>query len=566
MWVAKNALMSVRTASAHPFLFMTFAALGLVGCGGASGERGDARAAKPTPVVEAIKARFAGPAPDYAASDPRAWEQAKNVYAAGGWQAIWTEDGALGEEAEALEAAVARAPEDGLDPAHYDVAAVKALGLRSSGFLQKGSPPERVAEAEARLSFVFLSLARDLQSGRIEPGKVDRHWFGKTREADFVKTLPGAVESGTIGEALSGLVPRHPQYVALKKALARYRAIAAGGGWPAVPARGTPKPGASGPEVAALVTRLAATGDLAAGHAPIFDGAVGEAVKRFQRRHGLDPHGRLDAETLAALNVPVARRIRQIELNLERWRWMPETLGDQHLLVNIPTYHLTAFEGDRPALAMRVVAGKKESPTPIFSDEMQTVVFSPYWNVPPDIAREETIPALMRDPGYLYANNLEVVRDGRVVDPYSVDWSDRAVRIRQRPGPKNSLGHVKFVFPNNFDVYLHDTPADSLFGRVERDYSHGCVRVEKPFELARWVLRHQPEWTPERIQAAMDSGEERHVALETPVPVYLVYATTWVDPDGALRFAEDVYGHDATQDRLLPPSPPPAAPQRVASN
>jgi murein L,D-transpeptidase YcbB/YkuD len=516
--------------------------------------------------MQALEARFRGPAPEWAASDPRAWQQAKKVYEASGWQPIWTEKGGLGDNAAALEAAIARAPEDGLNPAHYDVQAVKALGLRSSGFLKKGSPPDRIAEAEARLSFVFIALSRDLQSGRVEPGKVDKHWFGTTREADFVKTLPATVDSGKITEALSGLVPRHPQYVALKKALAGHREIAAKGGWPAVPSRPMPKPGASGPAVAALVTRLAASGDLPAGHAPVYDDTVREAVKRFEQRHGLSPDGRLDAETVAALNVPVARRIRQIELNLERWRWMPETLGDRHVLVNIPTSHLAAFDGDRPALDMRVVTGKRESPTPIFSDEMSTVVFSPYWNVPPDIAREETIPALMRDPGYLYANNLEVVRAGRVVDPYGVDWSDPSVRIRQRPGPKNSLGSVKFIFPNNFDVYLHDTPADSLFGRVERDYSHGCVRVEKPFELAQWVLAHQEDWTPERIRAAMEAGEEKHVALKEAIPVYLVYATAWVDPDGTVRFAEDVYGHDATQERLLPPSPPPAPPQRIASN
>ncbi len=549
--------MRARTAPLLPFLFMTFAALaGGTACREGAGSRGSARTAA-VPVVEAIKARFGGPPPEYAAADPKAWEQAKKVYEAAGWQPIWTEEGALGEEAAKLEAAIARAPEDGLDPAHYDVQAVKALDLKSKGFLKKGSPPDRVAEAEARLSFVFLSLARDLQSGRVEPGKVDKHWFGKTRDADFVKTLPATVESGKIEEALSGLVPRHPQYVALKQALARYREIAARGGWPALPEKLALKPGATGPGVAALAARLAAGGDLAAAPAQgaVFDDSLRAALKRFEQRHGLPADGILDPDARAALNVPVAQRIRQIELNLERWRWMPETLGEQHILVNIPTFHLTAFEGDRAALAMRVVTGKKESPTPIFSDEMTTVVFSPYWNVPAEIAKEETIPALMRDPDYLAENDLE-----------AVSGPDGSVRYRQRPGPGNALGQVKFIFPNNFDVYLHDTPADSLFGRVDRDYSHGCVRVEKPFELAQWVLRHQSDWTPERIRSAMSAGEERHVALKKPVPVYLVYATAWADADGTLRFAEDVYGHDARQERLLPPSPRPAAPNRVASN
>jgi murein L,D-transpeptidase YcbB/YkuD len=500
---------------------------------------------------EALRARFSGPAPEWSHGDPKAWKQARAAYEARGYQPIWTDDGALRPEADALEAAIRRAPEDGLDPAHYDIAPVKAMGLRSSGFFKKGSPPEQVAEAEARLSFAFVALARDLQAGRVEPGKVDKHWFGKAREVDFAKTLPATVEKGGVEEALSGLVPRHPQYAALKQALARYREIAAAGGWPAVPAR----PGESGPGVAALAQRLAATGDLAAapaGASAVFDDSVREGLKRFEARHGLPADGRLDAEALAALNVPVAERIRQIELNLERWRWLPEQLGDTHVLVNIPTFHLAAFEGGKPALEMRVVTGKKDSPTPIFSEVMETVVFSPYWNVPPDIAREETIPAMESDPSYAARNNLEVVR---------TEGGD--VRIRQRPGAGNSLGHVKFMFPNNFDVYLHDTPADSLFGRVERDASHGCVRVEKPFELAQWVLRHQPEWTPERIRAAMHSGQEKHVALKEKIPVYLVYETAWVEGDGRVRFADDVYGHDAAQGRLVPAGPPPAS--RVAS-
>jgi murein L,D-transpeptidase YcbB/YkuD len=254
----------------------------------------------------------------------------------------------------------------------------------------------------------------------------------------------------------------------------------------------------------------------------------------------------------------VEDRIRQIELNLERWRWLPETLGERYVLVNIPTFHLTAVDHGQVELQMRVVTGKQDSPTPIFSDEMTTIVFSPYWNVPYDIARNETMPAAMRDPGYLGRNNLEVVRGGRVLDPWSVDWSRPGnVQFRQRPGPRNALGNVKFLFPNQFDVYLHDTPADALFSRVERDYSHGCVRLEKPFEMAEWVLKDRPEWTPEKIKAAMDGGREQHVALKQHIPVYIVYQTVWVDDDGSVEFRDDVYGHDAQQQKVLPAPPLP---------
>jgi murein L,D-transpeptidase YcbB/YkuD len=211
---------------------------------------------------------------------------------------------------------------------------------------------------------------------------------------------------------------------------------------------------------------------------------------------------------------------------------------------------------------MRVVTGKIENPTPIFNDDMTTVVFSPYWNVPPSIARNEILPALMRDSSYLYRNDMEVVRGSQVVSPWSIDWDGSGYTVRQRPGPRNALGQVKFVFPNNFDVYLHDTPADQLFASTTRSFSHGCVRLEKPFELAQWVLSGQSQWTPERIQAAMQAGREQHVALKSPIPVYLVYATAWVEPDGRVDFREDVYGHDAKQMKLLPPSP---APPRVAS-
>jgi len=273
----------------------------------------------------------------------------------------------------------------------------------------------------------------------------------------------------------------------------------------------------------------------------------------------------IDRAALSALNVPVEERIEQLTLNMERWRWLPESLGERHIIVNVPTYQLDVYENGHVVLPMRVVTGKKDNPTPIFMDKMESVVFSPYWNVPPDIARNETIPAVMSDPGYLARNEMELVKGKRVVSPRSVSWA--AVEagdytFRQRPGEKNALGHVKFLFPNQFDVYLHDTPADSLFARTERSFSHGCVRVEKPEELAEYVLRAQPEWTRERIIAAMHSGSEKWVTLKEPLPVYILYMTAWVNPDGAVQFREDIYGHDQKQEKLLPLLSP--APTRVA--
>jgi L,D-transpeptidase YcbB len=291
----------------------------------------------------------------------------------------------------------------------------------------------------------------------------------------------------------------------------------------------------------------AATGDT-------LDETLQDALRPVQRRFGLEEDGVPGKATLAALNVPVSDRIREIELAMERWRWLPRKLGERHVLVNIPTFELMARERGRTTLAMRVVTGRPHTPTPTFSDTMETVVFSPYWHVPPSILANEVKPALAADPGYLERKNMELVRNGERVDPWSVDLSDPALRVRQRPGPGNALGQVKFLFPNGFDVYLHDTPEDSLFARSARSFSHGCVRVDQPQALAEWVLHGQEPWTTDAIASAMSSGNERHVKLAEPVPVHIVYQTAWVDDDGTLRFAKDVYDHDARHLALLAPS------------
>jgi murein L,D-transpeptidase YcbB/YkuD len=299
-------------------------------------------------------------------------------------------------------------------------------------------------------------------------------------------------------------------------------------------------------------------GDLEAAHEKdpdaVFGGALVDAVKRFQERHRIKADGVIAPETVKALNVPVEDRIRAIELNLERWRWLPDRMPDRYLVVNVPDFRLETIEHGKPVMAMRVVVGAPDNKTPIFADEMTQVVFSPYWNVPPRIAEEETIPRASSDPEFLARNNMEVVGpSGEVVDPYVVDWTNaKGLRIRQRPGSGNALGGVKFIFPNTFDVYLHDTNATRLFDRLERGLSHGCVRVEEPHKLAQYVLRDQPEWSAEAIDQAMTSGEERHVKLKTPIPVYILYKTAWVH-EGGVRFLKDLYGHDADQSALLWP-------------
>jgi murein L,D-transpeptidase YcbB/YkuD len=454
--------------------------------------------------VQSIERRLAGKAPPSVAADDhgaQVWKAAQQFYRARGHQPAWIERTQPLPAVDELAASVEAVAADGLDPADYDLEPLAILREKSGGLFKRRSvTPDQAAEADLRLTCTFLKLASHLLTGRIAPGAVDPHWFGQARQVDLEAVLERALGGSGVSATLSGLAPQHAQYRLLKEALARYRSGAS-------PAAAEAGAGASSAQP----------------------------------------------------------RVRQIELNLERWRWLPEKLGDRHILVNVPMFTLEAVEGGQPALTMRVVTGERENPTPIFSDQMTTVVFSPYWNIPAKIARQETIPAVLRDPDYLYKNDLEIVRGSRVVDPRSVDWDadDPDFRIRQRPGSKNSLGRVKFVFPNTFDVYLHDTPADALFERMQRAFSHGCVRVERPFALAQWVLRGQAEWTPEKIEAAMQAGDERHVKVERPVPVYIVYQTAWAEADGKVRFADDLYGHDARQLRLLAPSAPPPA-QRVA--
>jgi L,D-transpeptidase YcbB len=252
----------------------------------------------------------------------------------------------------------------------------------------------------------------------------------------------------------------------------------------------------------------------------------------------------------------------QLKMNLERWRWLPRDLGDRYVLINVPAYQMQVIEGEKPVLAMRVIVGKPDTPTPLFSDDMTYVTFSPYWNIPESILRAETLPRIAKDPDYLQRNNLEVVgMSGDVLDASKVDWSDedalKHVRLRQAPGPENSLGLVKFIFPNHFNVYLHDTPGDRLFFKDDRALSHGCIRVEKPVALAQYVLHGQPQWTEQRIVTAMNAKNEQSVTLKQKLPVHIGYWTAWVDAGGTVSYTQDPYGIDRAHANLRAGRPTP---------
>jgi murein L,D-transpeptidase YcbB/YkuD len=405
------------------------------------------------------------------------------------------------------------------------------------------------------LTYLYLKYASDLADGVSDLAHADPAWQIDTEPFDALAHLEQALQDHRIAESLTALTPTDDEYSALRKALADYRAIAARGGWPTVPASLKLKPGQSSPAVRTLALRLAASGDFR-GEVPgddhkaaVYGPDLENAVKHFQRRHGLSDDGAVGRSVVAELNVPVDARVRQIQLNMERWRWLPRELGDPHILVNIPQMRLDVREHGQVPLSMRVVVGKEDTPTPIFNQRMTYLVFAPYWNVPDDIAQQETLPSVLKDAGFLARAGMEVIdASGRAVDPESVDLEEPGrYRFRQRPGTSNSLGMVKFMFPNQFNVYLHDTPADSLFARASRSLSHGCVRLEAPAKLAAYVLRDQPEWTTERIAQAMAGTDEQIVKLKVPVPVYLGYWTARVAQDGSVEFRKDVYGVDRRQ-------------------
>jgi murein L,D-transpeptidase YcbB/YkuD len=500
--------------------------------------------------------------PSYVASDKdagRLWKLTRKFYEERQFAPAWSEDSTPRSQMRDFIAALWSADHEGLDPQLYNVALIDRKAREASkGFLtKKGFEPKEAGAFDVWLSYLYLKYASDLADGLSDLAHADPKWQIEPEKFDPRAALEDALANDRIAESLQQLSPDNAQYRNLRQVMADYRKQAAEGGWPKVPATKL-RPGQSHQNVAIIAKRLSATGDYEGsippdGRQAKYSNDLVEAVKRFQRRHGLPDDGVITPAVVAEMNVPIEQRIERLQLNLERWRWLPRKLGDRYILVNIPEARLEVWDRGSVPITMRTIVGKQDTPTPIFNDVMTHVVFSPYWNVPPNIAEGETLPAVLKDPDFLNRQNMEVVdASGNLVDPSSVDLTEpEKYRFRQRPGADNSLGLVKFMFPNQFDVYLHDTPADSLFARASRSFSHGCVRLEQPVALARYVLRDQPEWTEERIEAAMHSGEEQHVKLENPIPVYLGYWTARVSADGIVQFRKDLYGIDQRQLALL---------------
>jgi murein L,D-transpeptidase YcbB/YkuD len=329
-------------------------------------------------------------------------------------------------------------------------------------------------------------------------------------------------------------------YKALKGQLQKYYDVAKRGGWQPITASKTKlKKGAASPVVLSIKKRLQATGEMAADSTDVFNDPLENAVKTFQTSLGLTPDGIIGETVIKELNVPVVKRIQQILINMDRMRWMPNPQGNL-IMVNIPEFELHVFEGAKKAFEMNVVVGKEGHNTMSFKGDLNQVVFSPYWNVTPTIVKEEILPAMERNPNYLASQNMEITGEEGGLPV-----------IRQLPGEKNSLGKVKFLFPNSFNIYFHDTPSKSLFSKDKRAFSHGCIRLSEPDKLAQYLLRDMPEWTPDKMYDAMNSGKERFVKLKKSVPVIITYYTAWVDESGLLNFRDDIYKHDAQLARKM---------------
>jgi murein L,D-transpeptidase YcbB/YkuD len=460
----------------------------------------------------------------------------------------WVGDKGLRPDADELLAALADAPADGLDSERYRLADLRQRLAKVRSAPGPALNSGDLAEIDLRLSDAYLRLAADLRNGAVNPELIYGDCEIDIPEVDLPAALESALAAGRVRPSLAELAPAHAGYKALKTALAQYRALAARGAWPAVPEGPALKPGDRGDRVAALRARLEASGELAPDASSkeardLFDVPLQAALAGFQERQGLDADGKMGKGTLAALNVPVERRVRQIEINLDRWRWLPHDLGERYIMVNIAGFALDVVESGQPALSMRVVAGKPTTRTPMFSGMMKNVVLNPYWSVPPDIARKEVLPRIAREPGYAEKEGFEV----------------SGTDVRQKPGAKNALGKVKFLFPNRFNVYLHDTPSRSLFSRAVRSFSHGCIRIEKPVELAEYLLKDDPAWTPQRIAAVLARGREAWVNIPKPLPVHLVYWTAWVDGAGTLQLRDDLYGRDKPLLLILGTEPPAAS-------
>jgi len=496
------------------------------------------------------------------------WDMLRRFYAGRGYVPAWTQGGRPSHQAQEAVALLEHAPQKGLVSADYDTARledrIRILGTSSA------PSAEDLAAFDIRLTLAVFRFASHLVHGRIGPRTTQPDLENSQRRFDVAALIQRGLEADRLTAEVESVEPRFPLYAALKTSLAEYRRLAADPSVPVVPvpARRV-EPGDAFAGLPQLKRRLAALGDLDANGlarrgGTRYEGEVVRAVKRFQYRHGLLEDGVLGAATVAELNRPLAERVRQIEIGIERTRWLPPLPPARFVVINIPAFELLGYDsaigGGRATLESKVIVGRAgKTPTPTLVAQMEELEFSPYWNVPRTIAVKELLPKLKNDPSYLSREGMELVGNGirKEVDSVALaDLERGAVRLRQRPGAKNALGGVKFVLPNRHDVYLHSTPLQQLFGRIRRDFSHGCIRVADPVALAQFVLADRPNWAPDRIRDSMRRTQPLWVPVKPPLPVLIVYATAVVDAEGRTRFLPDIYDQDTSLMRTFAAASP----------
>ena len=483
------------------------------------------------------------------------------LYRLGGDRPVWHDGTGISTSGRAALDALLRADEHGLDPGDYAAATLDSMA-EGSTWARLG-PIDR-DRFDALLSVELIRFLDDLQFGRLHPPMLDR--TGADSGIDLAIAIRNAIVGHSVAQLPSAMAPQLAQYRNLQLLLRRYRELARDSSLPPLARHQSVLPGDTYADAPTLRRRLAALGDLDPGRAAELTSSYNlwdaEGVRRYQARHGYSSTGILDSATIAELNLSLTWRVRQIELALERLRWLPAIGGQRFLVVNIPAFQLFAFDSaggtGAPALSMRVIVGNAlDTRTPVLFERMRYIEFRPSWTIPPSITVKEILPQLREDPGYFQQQEIQIIAPGgRVIDSAPdagiiQRLKQGVLQLRQSPGPHNPLGLVKFVFPNAEWVYLHGTPRSDLFGRTRRDFSHGCIRVEDPTTLAAWVLRDRPEWTRPAIGKAQQGSRTIRVPLTRPMPVVVWYTTAVAAPDGKAWFYPDLYGHDRTLDQAL---------------
>ncbi len=473
----------------------------------------------------------------------------QDFYARRAFRAAWGDENNAAE----LRRAIADTAADGLNPADYFQVQLEDLARQAR---DPAATPALRAQYDILMTEALLRLGYHLSFGKVDPETFDPQWnYGRTLDdRDIAGRIERALSSNDIYQRIESLKPTHRLYAQLKRELARYRAAETAPAPASVPAGASIRPGASDPRVPLVRARLVASGDLEAGGvaaAPdTYDAALEAAMRRFQQRMGLESDGVIGAGTVAELNVPVSERIRSLRVNLDRGRVLLHDLPERFVVVNIAGFTVFLVRGQEIEWSARVQVGKPYRRTPLFRSEMNYLVFNPTWTVPPGIIRNDILPAAKKDPASITRRGLKVIDSGgREIDPASVDWSrfksGIPYTLRQDPGPNNALGRVKLMFPNDYFVYLHDTPSQALFDKADRAFSSGCVRVERALELAERVLDDPARWNSQSIAAVIRGGRLQNVTQKQRMPGLLAYWTAWVDPEGRMNFRRDLYGQDA---------------------